>query len=173
VLITNCSNNYGPYQFPEKLIPHMILSALAGKPLPVYGDGRHVRDWLHVEDHARALWTVLARGRSGETYNIGGRNAQRNLDVVRAICAHLQQAVPAPSRRYEELITFVADRSGHDSRYAINADKIERELGWKPTETFETGLAKTVTWYLENRGWWQRVLDGRYRLTRIGTSAVS
>jgi dTDP-glucose 4,6-dehydratase len=173
VLITNCSNNYGPYQFPEKLIPHMILSALAGKPLPVYGDGTQVRDWLHVEDHARALWTVLTHGHVGETYNIGGRNERRNIDVVRAICAQLQHAVPAPNRRYEELITFVADRPGHDARYALNTDKIERELGWKPIETFETGLAKTVTWYLENRGWWQRVLDGSYRLTRIGTSAVS
>jgi dTDP-glucose 4,6-dehydratase len=174
VLITNCSNNYGPYQFPEKLIPHMILSALAGKPLPVYGDGRQVRDWLYVEDHARALWTVLTRGRIGDTYNIGARNERRNIDVVRAICALLQQAAPAPAgRRYEDLITFVADRSGHDSRYAINAEKIERELAWQPVETFDTGLRKTVSWYLENRSWWQRVLDGSYRLARIGTSAVS
>jgi dTDP-glucose 4,6-dehydratase len=172
ILITNCSNNYGPYQFPEKLIPHMILNALSGKPLPVYGDGRQIRDWLYVEDHARALWTVLTRGRIGETYNIGGRNEQRNIDVVRTICALLQQSVPA-SRRYEELITYVTDRPGHDSRYAINAGKIERELGWTPVETFDTGLAKTVTWYLENRTWWQRVLDGSYRLVRIGTSAAS
>jgi len=174
VLITNCSNNYGPYQFPEKLIPHMILNALSGKPLPVYGDGRQIRDWLYVEDHARALWTVLTRGRVGETYNIGGCNEQRNIDVVRTICALLQRhAPPSPERRYEDLITYVTDRPGHDSRYAINAGKIERELGWKPAETFETGLAKTVTWYLENRRWWQRVLDGSYRLVRIGTSAVS
>jgi dTDP-glucose 4,6-dehydratase len=172
ILITNCSNNYGPYQFPEKLIPHMILNALSGKPLPVYGDGRQIRDWLYVEDHARALWTVLTRGRVGETYNIGGRNEQRNIDVVRTICSLLQRSVPT-SRRYEELITYVADRPGHDSRYAIDAGKIERELGWTPAETFETGLAKTVTWYLENRAWWQRVLDGSYRLVRIGTSAVS
>jgi dTDP-glucose 4,6-dehydratase len=172
VLITNCSNNYGPYQFPEKLIPHMIVNALSGKPLPVYGDGRQIRDWLYVEDHARALWNVLTRGRVGETYNIGGRNEQRNIDVVRAICSLLQRSVPA-SRRYEDLITHVADRPGHDSRYAIDAGKIERELGWTPAETFETGLAKTVTWYLENRAWWQRVLDGSYRLVRIGTSAVS
>jgi len=172
ILIINCSNNYGPYQFPEKLIPHMILNALSGKPLPVYGDGRQIRDWLYVEDHARALWTVLSRGRVGETYNIGGRNEQRNIDVVRTICSLLQGSVPA-SRRYEELITYVTDRPGHDSRYAINAGKIERELGWTPAETFETGLAKTVTWYLENRAWWQRVLDGSYRLVRIGTSAAS
>jgi dTDP-glucose 4,6-dehydratase len=174
VLITNCSNNYGPYQFPEKLIPHMILNALAGMPLPVYGDGRQIRDWLYVEDHARALWTVLTRGRIGETYNVGGRNEQRNIDVVRTICALVQQDVPpGTARRYEDLITYVTDRPGHDSRYAINAGKIEQELGWTPTETFETGLAKTVTWYLENRSWWQRVLDGSYRLVRIGTSAAS
>lgn len=173
VLITNCSNNYGPYQFPEKLIPHMILNALAGKSLPVYGDGRQIRDWLYVEDHARALWTVLTRGRIGETYNVGGRNEQRNIDVVHTICNLLQRhAPPAHGRRYEDLITYVTDRPGHDSRYAIDASKIERELGWKPTETFETGLAKTVVWYLENRNWWQRVLDGSYRLVRIGTSAV-
>ena len=174
VVITNCSNNYGPYQFPEKLIPHMILSALADKPLPVYGDGRQIRDWLYVEDHARALWTVLTRGRVGETYNIGGCNEQRNIEVVRTICALLQRtAPPASARRYEDLITYVTDRPGHDSRYAIDAGKIERELGWKPVETFETGLAKTVTWYLENRNWWQRVLDGSYRLVRLGTSAAS
>jgi dTDP-glucose 4,6-dehydratase len=173
VLITNCSNNYGPYQFPEKLIPHMILNALAGKPLPVYGDGRQIRDWLHVEDHARALWTVLTRGRIGETYNIGGRNEQRNIDVVRAICSLLQRSVPTSARRYEELITYVSDRPGHDSRYALDAGKIERELGWAPVETFETGLAKTVSWYLDNRRWWQRVIDGSYRLVRLGTSAAS
>jgi dTDP-glucose 4,6-dehydratase len=173
VLITHCSNNYGPYQFPEKLIPHTILSALAGKPLPVYGDGRQVRDWLYVEDHARALWTVLTRGRVGETYNIGGRSPRRNIDVVRAICALLQRISPPPGRRYEDLITHVTDRPGHDSRYALNADKIERELGWRPVETFDTGLAKTVAWYLSNRDWWQRVLDGRYRLARVGASAVS
>ena len=174
VLITNCSNNYGPYQFPEKLIPHMILNALAGKPLPVYGDGRQIRDWLYVEDHARALWTVLTRGRVGETYNIGGRNEHRNIDVVRTICSLLQRSAPQhTSRRYEELITYVTDRPGHDSRYAINAGKIERELGWKRVETFETGLARTVAWYLQNTSWWQRVLDGSYRLVRIGTSAVS
>ena len=174
VVITNCSNNYGPYQFPEKLIPHMVLNALAGKPLPVYGDGRQIRDWLYVEDHARALWTVLTRGRIGETYNVGGRNQQFNIDVVRTLCALLQRSAPPTSiPRYEDLITYVTDRPGHDSRYAIDAGKIERELGWKPVETFESGLAKTVAWYLENRSWWQRVLDGSYRLVRIGTSTGS
>jgi dTDP-glucose 4,6-dehydratase len=174
VLVTNCSNNYGPYQFPEKLIPHMILNALAGKPLPIYGDGCHIRDWLYVEDHARALWSVLTRGRVGETYNIGGGNEQRNRDVVRTICSLLQQTVPPRSpRRYEDQITHVTDRPGHDRRYAIDGSKIESELGWKPSETFDSGLAKTVTWYLENQTWWQRVLDGSYRLVRIGASAVS
>lgn len=174
VLITNCSNNYGPYQFPEKLIPHMILSALAGKSLPVYGDGNQVRDWLYVDDHARALHTVLAKGRVGETYNIGGHNEQRNIDVVRGICATLEQAAPAPNGApYENLITFVTDRPGHDTRYAIDTGKIERELGWKPSETFNTGLEKTVRWYLENRDWWQRVLDGSYRLERIGSAGAA
>ncbi|NIP13575.1 MAG: dTDP-glucose 4,6-dehydratase [Pseudomonadales bacterium] len=173
VLVTNCSNNYGPYQFPEKLIPLMILNALAGKPLPVYGDGSQVRDWLYVEDHARALWTVLSEGSVGETYNIGGHNERRNLDVVHAICRTLEEAgeAPAGGGRFEDLITFVTDRPGHDTRYAIDAGKIERELGWTPTETFETGLASTVRWYLDNRGWWQRVLDGSYRLERIGVKA--
>jgi dTDP-glucose 4,6-dehydratase len=142
--------------------------------LPVYGDGRQIRDWLYVEDHARALWTVLTHGRIGETYNVGARNEQRNIDVVRTICALLQRSAPPTSvPRYEDLITHVADRPGHDSRYAIDAGKIERELGWKPVETFDTGLAKTVTWYLENRNWWQRVLDGSYRLARIGTGTGS
>jgi len=175
VIVTNCSNNYGPYQFPEKLIPHMVLNALSGKPLPVYGDGSQVRDWLHVEDHARALWTVLSRGRVGETYNIGGHNEQRNLDVVRSICACLQRELPhaAGQDGYEKLIKFVTDRPGHDTRYAIDAGKIGRELGWKPLETFESGLEKTVIWYLNNRAWWQRVLDGSYRLERIGTSRIA
>jgi dTDP-glucose 4,6-dehydratase len=175
VLITNSSNNYGPYQFPEKLIPHMILSALDGKPLPVYGDGRQVRDWLYVEDHARALWQVLRAGKIGETYNIGGHNEQRNIEVVRKICAILQRDAPEPARggRFEDLITFVTDRPGHDRRYAIDAGKIEQDLRWQPRETFETGLEKTVHWYLENRGWWQRVLDGSYRLERLGVKAVS
>jgi len=172
-LLTNCSNNYGPCQFPEKLIPHMILNALAGRPLPVYGDGLQIRDWLYVEDHARALWAVLARGRVGERYNIGARNERRNIDVVRAICELLQRVSPTPGRHYRDLIDFVTDRPGHDRRYALDPSKIERELGWHPTETFETGLAKTVTWYLANQDWWRRVLDGSFRLARAGTSAVS
>jgi dTDP-glucose 4,6-dehydratase len=166
-LITNCSNNYGPYQFPEKLIPHMILSALAGKALPVYGDGQQIRDWLFVDDHARALWRVLKSGATGETYNVGGHNERRNIEVVRGICQILEDLVPKSSR-YEDQIRFVKDRPGHDTRYAIDAGKIERELGWTPIETFETGLRKTVTWYLENEAWWKRVLDGSYQLERIG-----
>jgi dTDP-glucose 4,6-dehydratase len=175
VLVTNCSNNYGPYQFPEKLIPHMILNALRGAPLPVYGDGRQVRDWLYVDDHARALWTVLRTGEPGETYNIGGHNEQRNLDVVRQICRILDSAAPSrkPRDGFESLITFVKDRPGHDRRYAIDASKIERALGWRPAETFATGLEKTVHWYLENAAWWQRVLDGSYRLERVGIRAVN
>ncbi len=173
VVVTNCSNNYGPNQFPEKLIPHMILNALAGKPLPVYGDGAQIRDWLYVEDHARALWTVLCGGVVGETYNIGGHNEQRNLDVVRAICALLGDMVPdnGAAGGFERLITFVKDRPGHDTRYAIDAARIERELGWRPQETFATGLRKTVRWYLDNKPWWQRVLDGSYRLERLGKAA--
>lgn len=170
-LITNCSNNYGPYHFPEKLIPLMILNALAGKPLPVYGDGQQVRDWLFVEDHARALIKVASEGQVGETYNIGGHNEKANIEVVRTLCALLEERVPdkpAGLARYEDLITFVADRPGHDVRYAIDASKIERELGWTPAETFETGLGKTVDWYLANREWWQRVLDGSYRGERLG-----
>jgi dTDP-glucose 4,6-dehydratase len=172
-LITNCSNNYGPYQFPEKLIPHMILSALNGRSLPIYGDGGQVRDWLFVEDHARALWTVLNRGVAGETYNIGGHNERRNIDVVRQICSLLQETAPAAARthRFEDLITFVADRPGHDRRYAIDASKIKRELGWEPLETFEAGLRKTVSWYLEHERWWRRVLNGSYRLERVGMRA--
>lgn len=177
-LITNCSNNYGPYHFPEKLIPLMILNALDGQPLPVYGDGSQIRDWLYVEDHARALHTVLTDGRIGETYNIGGHNEQRNLGVVRTICALLDELAPPmenPHARhlcsYAELITFVADRPGHDRRYAIDASKIQRELGWVPQETFESGIRKTVLWYLENRDWCQRVQDGSYRRERLGVVA--
>ena len=175
VLVTNCSNNYGPCQFPEKLIPHMVLNALAGKPLPVYGEGTQVRDWLYVEDHARALWTVLTSGAVGETYNIGGHNEQRNIDVVRKICSLLEKHAPRATGRapYESLITHVRDRPGHDTRYAIDASKIQRELGWVPLETFESGLEKTVRWYLDNRQWWQRVLDGSYQLARIGQGAVT
>jgi len=173
-LITNCSNNYGSYHFPEKLIPHTILNALAGKPLPVYGDGSQVRDWLYVEDHARALVEVVSRGKVGETYNIGGHNEKRNLEVVETICDLLEELAPKKPEgvvRYRDLITFVKDRPGHDVRYAIDASKIERELGWKPQETFETGLRKTVQWYLDNRIWWERVLSGEYQLNRIGGSA--
>ncbi|XKH59377.1 dTDP-glucose 4,6-dehydratase [Halomonas sediminis] len=169
VLITNCSNNYGPYHFPEKLIPLMILNALAGKPLPVYGDGQQVRDWLYVEDHARALVKVVTEGSVGETYNIGGHNEKANLDVVQTLCDLLQELVPAESP-YRDLITFVSDRPGHDQRYAIDAGKMTRELGWSPEETFETGLRKTVQWYLENRGWWQRVQDGSYQGQRLGVN---
>lgn len=173
-LVTNCSNNYGPFHFPEKLIPHMILNALAGKPLPVYGDGSQVRDWLYVEDHARALVQVLLRGQVGETYNIGGHNELRNLQVVETLCELLEELAPqkpAGVVRYRDLITFVKDRPGHDLRYAIDASKIQRELGWVPQETFETGIRKTVLWYLHNRGWWERVLSGEYRLGRLGDSA--
>ncbi|OWK42830.1 dTDP-glucose 4,6-dehydratase 2 [Pseudomonas oleovorans subsp. oleovorans] len=171
VLISNCSNNYGPYHFPEKLIPLMILNALAGKPLPVYGNGQQVRDWLYVEDHARALLKVVSEGQVGETYNIGGHNEQKNLDVVRAICALLEELAPhkpAGIARYEDLITYVQDRPGHDLRYAIDAGKIERELGWIPQETFETGLRKTVQWYLDNLDWCRRVQDGSYQGQRLG-----
>lgn len=168
VLITNCSNNYGPYHFPEKLIPLMILNALAGKPLPVYGNGQQVRDWLYVEDHARALVKVVTEGVVGETYNIGGHNEKANLEVVETLCDLLQELVPAENS-YRDLITFVQDRPGHDLRYAIDASKIERELGWKPEETFETGLRKTVQWYLDNRQWWQRVQDGSYQGERLGS----
>lgn len=168
-LVTNCSNNYGPYHFPEKLIPHIILKAIKGEPLPVYGNGAQIRDWLHVEDHARALYLVLTRGAPGETYNIGGHNEKQNIEVVQAICRLLDELHPqSPVTPHEQLITFVADRPGHDLRYAIDASKIERELGWTPEETFDTGLRKTVLWYLENQNWWQRVLDGDYQLARLG-----
>ena len=171
VIITNCSNNYGPFHFPEKLIPHIILNALNGKPLPVYGDGMQIRDWLYVEDHADALIKVITKGELGETYNIGGHNEKSNLDVVKTICDLLENLAPdKPSgvKNYRDLITFVKDRPGHDLRYAINASKIQRELGWEPKETFETGLRKTVQWYLDNRHWWERVLSGAYRLERLG-----
>ena len=170
-LISNCSNNYGPYHFPEKLIPHMILNALAGKPLPVYGNGNQIRDWLYVEDHARALVTVATQGEVGETYNIGGHNEKRNLEVVETICDLLEELVPNKPEgisRYRDLISFVKDRPGHDVRYAIDASKIERELGWIPQESFETGIRKTVQWYLDNRDWWERVLSGEYQLSRLG-----
>jgi len=171
VLITNCSNNYGPYQFPEKLIPHMILNALEAKPLPIYGDGSQIRDWLYVDDHARALYRVLSEGNVGETYNIGGLNEKKNLDVVKTICAIMDEAVtdkPEGIGKFEDLITFVTDRPGHDERYAIDANKINADLGWVPDEDFESGIRKTVMWYLENSAWWQRVIDGSYQLERIG-----
>lgn len=169
VVITNCSNNYGPYQFPEKLIPLMILNALDGKALPVYGEGKQVRDWLYVEDHARALCEVLLEGRDGETYNIGGHNEKQNMEVVETICKLLEELVPPKGvGKYRDLITHVQDRPGHDQRYAIDAGKMQSELGWKPEETFESGLRKTVQWYLENPEWCQRVQDGSYQRQRIG-----
>lgn len=184
-VVTNCSNNYGPYHFPEKLIPLIILNALAGKPLPVYGNGQQIRDWLYVEDHARALYLVATEGKVGETYNIGGHNEKANIDVVKTICELLEELVPIQGKqelqkchseldsgspkKYQDLITYVKDRPGHDVRYAINASKIERELGWKPKESFETGIRKTVEWYLNNKTWWSRVLDGSYTGERLGT----
>ncbi|WJY14388.1 dTDP-glucose 4,6-dehydratase [Pectobacteriaceae bacterium CE90] len=170
-IITNCSNNYGPYHFPEKLIPLMILNALEGKPLPVYGDGMQIRDWLFVEDHARALYKVVSEGKIGETYNIGGHNEKTNIDVVQTICALLEELVPNKPqgvKAYQDLIIHVKDRPGHDVRYAIDAGKIARELGWVPEETFESGIRKTVEWYLNNQNWWSRVLDGSYSRERLG-----
>ena len=165
-IVTNCSNNYGPYHFPEKLIPLTILNALQGKPLPVYGDGQQIRDWLYVDDHARALYMVVTKGEIGETYNIGGHNEQKNIDVVKSICSLLDELCPKHPNNinsYHELITFVTDRPGHDARYAIDATKIHQELNWMPEETFETGLRKTVEWFLNNQDWWQAILDGSYR----------
>ncbi|ELA4930555.1 dTDP-glucose 4,6-dehydratase [Vibrio vulnificus] len=171
-LVTNCSNNYGPYHFPEKLIPLMILNALDGKPLPVYGDGMQIRDWLFVEDHARALYKVVMEGEIGETYNIGGHNEKANIEVVKTICSLLEEFRPSKPEgveSYESLITYVKDRPGHDVRYAIDATKIAQELNWTPEETFDSGIRKTVEWYLNNQHWWQRVLDGSYSLERLGT----
>lgn len=170
-IITNCSNNYGPFHFPEKLIPHVILNALKGNSLPIYGNGLQIRDWLFVDDHARALLTVLEKGFIGETYNIGGHNEKTNLEVVEAICDLLEELAPGKPKNiqnYKDLITFVRDRPGHDIRYAIDATKIKNDLGWVPEETFETGLRKTVQWYLDNTSWWERVLSGDYRMERIG-----
>ena len=172
-LITNCSNNYGPYHFPEKLIPLVILNALEGKSLPVYGDGMQIRDWLYVEDHARALYKVLSEGVVGETYNIGGHNEKANIEVVKTICMLLEELVPvkpAGVEHYQDLITYVEDRPGHDVRYAIDATKIAKELNWKPKETFESGMRKTIEWYLNNKMWWTRVLDGSYTRERLGTN---
>lgn len=171
VVVTNCSNNYGPFHFPEKLIPLVILNALAGKPLPVYGNGLQVRDWLYVEDHARALLKVVTEGDVGETYNIGGHNEQKNIDVVRGICSLLDELAPQHPdgvQHYSDLITYVVDRPGHDQRYAIDASKIDNELGWTPEETFESGLRKTVQWYLDNLDWCRRVQDGSYQGQRLG-----
>ena len=170
-IVTNCSNNYGPYHFPEKLIPLIILNALAGKPLPVYGNGAQIRDWLYFEDHARALYLVVTEGAIGETYNIGGHNERKNIDVVKTVCALLEELVPSKPEgveHYADLITYVTDRPGHDMRYAIDAAKIERELGWRPQETFESGIRKTVQWYLANESWWKRVQDGSYAGERLG-----
>ena len=171
-IVTNCSNNYGPYHFPEKLIPHMIIKGLAHEPLPVYGDGQNVRDWLYVDDHAKALTTVIERGRIGETYNVGGRNERANLAVVQSICDLLDELEPSTCGSRHRLISFVTDRPGHDRRYGIDASKLESELGWRAEETFETGLAKTVRWYLENRSWWQAILDRGYKAERIGLSEL-
>ncbi|KHT36729.1 dTDP-glucose 4,6-dehydratase [Pectobacterium carotovorum] len=170
-IVTNCSNNYGPYHFPEKLIPLIILNALEGKSLPVYGNGAQVRDWLYVEDHARALYKVVTEGEIGETYNIGGHNERKNIEVVQTICRLLDEMVPNKLigiDKYEELISYVTDRPGHDMRYAIDAGKIYDELGWKPQETFESGIRKTVEWYLANEQWWRRVKDGSYAGERLG-----
>jgi len=174
VLITNCSNNYGPYQFPEKLIPLMIQHALEGKPLPVYGRGENVRDWLHVEDHVRALQLVAESGRVGETYNVGGGNERRNIDVVRQICALVDElGPPCPAEPRESLIQFVTDRPGHDQRYAIDGSKLHRELGWRPLGSFDAGLERTVRWYLDNQSWVERVRSGAYRGERLGLGTLT
>ena len=168
---SNCSNNYGPYHFPEKLIPLVILNALEGKPIPVYGNGANIRDWLYVEDHARALVTIATEGMIGESYNVGGWNERSNLDVVHAICDLVDAMAPKAGQSAKDLITFVTDRPGHDQRYAIDASKIKRELGWVPRENFDTGLRKTVRWYLDNPDWWQRIRSGVYRGERLGQGA--
>jgi dTDP-glucose 4,6-dehydratase len=167
-LITNCSNNYGPYQFPEKLIPVVILKALQGEDIPVYGDGKNVRDWLYVVDHVRALLTVLEKGEVGQTYNIGGHNEKQNIEVVETICTILDEIKPKKKARYDTQISFVTDRPGHDWRYAIDASKIDKELGWTPEETFDSGIRKTVNWYLDNIGWCEAVTDNNYELERLG-----
>lgn len=168
VLTTNCSNNYGPRQFPEKLIPLIIHNALAGKELPIYGDGKNIRDWLYVEDHCRALCTVMEKGVAGETYNVGGNCEKQNIEIVKTICSILDEISPKQSGRYEDQIVFVKDRPGHDRRYAIDASKIKRELGWQPKETFESGMRKTVAWYLENKKWVSDIISGKYQCQRLG-----
>jgi dTDP-glucose 4,6-dehydratase len=172
VVITNCSNNYGPYHFPEKLIPLMILNGIEGKPLPVYGRGTNVRDWLFVEDHARALFLVVTKGTVGEVYNIGGEAEMANIDVVHSICDILDELVPAKSSR-RDLITYVTDRPGHDLRYAMDITKISGELGWRPTESFASGLRKTVQWYLDNKPWWSKIREGRYSGQRLGLTTAA
>lgn len=167
-LVTNCSNNYGPYHFPEKLIPHMIIRGLAGESLPVYGDGKNIRDWLYVEDHAKALTLMLERGTVGETYNIGGRNERTNLSVVESICDLLDEISPSPNGTHRKLITFVTDRPGHDRRYAIDASKLERELGWRAEENFESGIRKTVRWFVDQQPWWRAIAERGYTANRIG-----
>jgi dTDP-glucose 4,6-dehydratase len=169
-LVTNCSNNYGPYHFPEKLIPHMIIKGLAGEPLPVYGDGQNIRDWLYVEDHAKALTLVLERGVVGQTYNVGGRNERTNLHVVESICDLLDEIVPSVNGPRRRLISFVKDRPGHDRRYAIDASKLERELGWRAEEHFESGIKKTAQWYVEQQWWWRSILDRGYKANRLGNA---
>ncbi len=174
IIITNCSNNYGPYQFPEKLIPHTILNAISGKPLPIYGNGLQTRDWLHVDDHARALVMSALEAKNGETYNIGGNNEVTNINVVNLVCRLLEELIPHKPKNikyYKDLIVYVKDRPGHDIRYAIDTSKIKHDLGWTPNESFEKGLRKTVEWYLNNQTWWQRVIDGDYRLDRLGVGA--
>jgi dTDP-glucose 4,6-dehydratase len=169
VLVTNCSNNYGPYQFPEKLIPVVILKCLRNEPIPVYGKGENIRDWLHVEDHCRALWRVVTQGALGQTYNVGGNNEMRNIDLVSLLCEIMDRLQPRKDgARYKGQIHFVTDRPGHDARYAIDASKIDRELGWRPEQSRETGFEQTVRWYLENRDWWEQILNGTYRLERLG-----
>ena len=174
VMLSNCSNNYGPYHFPEKLIPLAILKALHGEPIPVYGKGLNVRDWLYVEDHARALYTILTRGKTGASYNVGGDGERTNIEVVRQICTLLDEMVPhSPHRPHAQLITFVTDRPGHDQRYAIEAAKLRAELGWQPLESFDTGLRRTVRWYLDNREWWEPIWYERYPGTRLGTRTAA
>ncbi|MDG2222797.1 MAG: dTDP-glucose 4,6-dehydratase [Rubripirellula sp.] len=170
VLITNCSNNYGPHQFPEKLIPLVLLNAMERKPLPIYGTGENVRDWLYVEDHVEALWRVIESGTPGQTYNIGGNMERTNLEVVRTVCEILDQRRPHPEGPYADLITFVADRPGHDQRYAIDASRIKNELGWQPSESFESGIGKTIDWYLANEDWWRPIREGTYTGERLGLS---
>jgi len=172
IIITNCSNNYGPYHFPEKLVPHTILNGLAGKPMPIYGDGSQIRDWLYVEDHAKALLKVVANGKLGETYMLGGGNEKTNMEVVCLICDLLDEFIaekPNDIDSFRDLISFVEDRPGHDGRYAIDATKMREELCWSPDETFESGMRKTVQWYINNRGWWERIMSGDYSLGRIGS----